>query len=90
MDLLKQQGAHVAYYDPHVPVVRPTREHAHWAGAKSVAWDRKTIAGFDVVLISTAHRAVNYEELAQWAQCIVDTRNAMLNYSADAGKVWKA
>jgi UDP-N-acetyl-D-glucosamine dehydrogenase len=90
MDLLKQQGAYVAYYDPHVPLVRPTREHAHWAGAKSVAWNRETIAGFDVVLISTAHRAVNYEELAQWAQCIVDTRNAMLNYSADAGKVWKA
>jgi UDP-N-acetyl-D-glucosamine dehydrogenase len=90
MDLLKQQGAEVAYYDPHVPVVRPTREHAHWAGAKSVSWNRETIAGFDLVLISTAHRAVNYEELADWAQCIVDTRNAMINYSAEAGKVWKA
>jgi UDP-N-acetyl-D-glucosamine dehydrogenase len=90
MDLLKQQGAEVAYYDPHVPVVRPTREHAHWAGIKSVTWDRETIAGFDVVIISTAHRAVNYEELGEWAQCIVDTRNAMVNYRADAGKVWKA
>jgi UDP-N-acetyl-D-glucosamine dehydrogenase len=90
MDLLKQQGAEVAYYDPHVPVVRPTREHAHWAGAKSVAWGRETIASFDVVLISTAHRAVNYEELAEWAQCIVDTRNAMTSHNVEAGKVWKA
>ena len=32
LDLLKRQGAHVAYYDPHVPVIRPTREHPHWAG----------------------------------------------------------
>lgn len=90
MDLLKQQGAEVAYYDPHVPVVRPTREHAHWAGEKSVAWNRETIASFDLVIISTAHRAVNYEELGKWAQCIVDTRNAMVSYPADAGKVWKA
>ena len=90
MDLLKQQGAEVAYHDPHVPVIRPTREHAHWAGMKSVSWDRETVAGFDAVLISTAHRAVNYEEMAEWAQCIVDTRNAMANNQADAGKVWKA
>lgn len=90
MDLLKQQGAKVDYYDPHVPVVRPTREHAHWAGTKSVNWDRETIAGYDAVLISTAHRAVNYEELAEWAQCIVDTRNAMVNCSSQPGKVWKA
>jgi UDP-N-acetyl-D-glucosamine dehydrogenase len=55
-----------------------------------VNWDRETIAGYDAVLISTAHRAVNYEELAEWAQCIVDTRNAMINCKADAGKVWKA
>ena len=90
MDLLNQQGAEVAYYDPHVPVVRPTREHAHWAGVKSVSWNRETIAGFDVVLISTAHRAVNYEELGEWAQCIVDTRNAMVGCKSDASKVWKA
>jgi len=90
MDLLKQQGAEVAYHDPHVPVIRPTREHAHWVGAKSVSWNRETIAGFDLVLISTAHRAVNYEELVDWAQCIVDTRNTMANYQGDAGKVWKA
>lgn len=90
MDLLKQQGAVVAYYDPHVPVIRPTREHPHWAGTKSVVWDRETLAGFDVALISTAHRAVNYQELADWSPCIVDTRNAMTACRVDAGKVWKA
>ena len=34
MDLLKERGAEVAYYDPYVPVIRPTREHAHWAGTR--------------------------------------------------------
>src|SRR5262245_18989180 len=27
MEKLKHRGAKVAYYDPHVPVIRPTREH---------------------------------------------------------------
>src|SRR5271156_5300602 len=37
METLKSRGAAVAYYDPYVPVIRPTREHAHWAGVRSVA-----------------------------------------------------
>src|SRR6266478_919262 len=36
MDLLKGQGAEVAFYDPHVQAIRLTREHPHWAGTKSV------------------------------------------------------
>jgi UDP-N-acetyl-D-glucosamine dehydrogenase len=91
MDLLKGKGAEVAYYDPHVPVIRVTREHPHWAGTKSVAWTRQTVSGFDVVLISTAHKAVNYGELAEWAQCVVDTRNAMAAYQEKyPGKICKA
>ncbi|MBP7827623.1 MAG: nucleotide sugar dehydrogenase [Verrucomicrobia bacterium] len=90
MDQLKQRGAEVAYYDPHVPVIRPTREHPHWAGVKSVAWNRETISGFDLVLIATNHACVNYTELAAWAPCIVDTRNAMAGVETAPGQVWKA
>jgi UDP-N-acetyl-D-glucosamine dehydrogenase len=91
MDLLKSQGAEVAYHDPYVPVIRPTREHPHWAGAKSVLWNQQTVAGFDLVLISTAHKQVNYAELAGWAQSIVDTRNVMEPYADRyAQKIWKA
>src|SRR5437667_4596232 len=64
MDMLKQQGAQVAYYDPYVPVIKLTREHPHWAGTRSVAWNRATIEGFDLVLVATNHATVNYEELA--------------------------
>ena len=90
MDLLKQRGAEVSYYDPHVAVIRPSREHSHWAGTKSVEWNRETISGFDAVLIATAHNAVNYQQLADWSQCIVDTRNAMAACKVAAEKVWKA
>ena len=90
LDLLKSRGAHVAYYDPYIPVIGPTREHADWKGVRSVKWDRKTIRAFDFVLISTAHKNVNYRELAQWADTIVDTRNAMAPVKTRRGQVWKA
>ncbi len=90
MELLKARGAEVAYYDPYVPVIRPTREHAHWAGTRSVSWDRETLQSFDAVIISTNHQAVSYQELAEWSPCIVDTRNAMAGVATKPGQVWKA
>ena len=90
MDLLQQRGAEVSYYDPYVPIIKPTREHLQLAGTKSVEWNRATIESFDVVLIATNHTCVNYQDLADWAHCIVDTRNAMSGIQARSGKVWKA
>jgi UDP-N-acetyl-D-glucosamine dehydrogenase len=90
MDLLSERGAQVEYHDPYVPVIKPTREHSHWAGKKSVEWNRATIESFDLVLIATNHSSVNYQELADWAECIVDTRNAMATVQVAPGKVWKA
>ncbi|MEQ2009291.1 MAG: nucleotide sugar dehydrogenase [Limisphaerales bacterium] len=90
LDLFKERGAEMAYFDPHVPVIRPSREHGHWAGTKSVPWTKESIASYDVVVISTNHKKANNQELADWAQVIVDTRNAMADVKVEAGKVWKA
>jgi UDP-N-acetyl-D-glucosamine dehydrogenase len=90
LSLLSERGAEVEYYDPYVPVIGPTREHSKWAGRKSVEWHRATIESFDLVLIATNHSCVNYQELADWAHCIVDTRNAMSGTRVQSGKVWKA
>ncbi len=90
MNLLKERGAEAAYYDPYVPVIRPTREHPHWAGTRSVNWDRPTLEHFDAAIIATNHQAVNYQELAEWCPCIVDTRNAMAAVKTKPGQVWKA
>jgi UDP-N-acetyl-D-glucosamine dehydrogenase len=73
-----------------VPVIKPTREHPHWAGTKSVKWQRQVISSFDAVLISTAHRDVDYQQLADWSPLIVDTRNVMANCNVTPGKIWKA
>jgi UDP-N-acetyl-D-glucosamine dehydrogenase len=90
MEKLTARGATVAYHDPYVPIIRPTREHAHWAGTKSVAWNKEIVSKYDLVLISTNHASVNYAELGEWAASIVDTRNAMSGIKQKAGQVWKA
>ncbi|NNM28968.1 MAG: nucleotide sugar dehydrogenase [Akkermansiaceae bacterium] len=90
MQLFAEGGAAVEYFDPYVPVIGMTREHASWAGKESVEWNRKTIESFDLVLIATAHNAIRFGDLAAWAQCIVDTRNAMSGTDTADGQVWKA
>lgn len=90
MKLLTERGAEVQYHDPYVPVIKPTREHPQFAGKKSVRWNKAIIESFDLALIATNHSCVNYQELGDWAQCIVDTRNAMAAVKGVSGKVWKA
>lgn len=89
-DLLKEQGAEVSYYDPHIPVITPTREHAAWTGHKSVAWNEQTVRTYDCVLIATKHKVFNLDELVNWSDCIVDTRNALANHAGKSGQITKA
>jgi UDP-N-acetyl-D-glucosamine dehydrogenase len=90
LDKLKSMGANVQYYDPYIPVVTPTREHSGWTGVGSVSWSEENIKSFDCVLISTAHKCVNYSQLLEWSQLIVDTRNAVSPSELHASKVYKA
>lgn len=90
MDLFHQRGADVSYHDPYVPVIRPTREHPHWAGTKSIPWDRASLSACDAVVIATHHSSVDYTQLAQWCDLIVDSRNAMAQIPTRPGQVWKA
>jgi UDP-N-acetyl-D-glucosamine dehydrogenase len=90
IELFTEKLAVVDYYDPYVPVIRPSREHAHLSGKESVNWNNETIGGYDAIVVSTAHERVNYEELAQWGQCIIDTRNVMQGVPIQDGKLTKA
>jgi UDP-N-acetyl-D-glucosamine dehydrogenase len=73
MEKLEARGALVDYNDPNIPVIRPSREHAHLAGRVSVPITNE----YDLILISTAH-----EEYRRWdfSACpipVVDTRNCV-------------
>lgn len=72
MEILRAQGADVAYHDPHVPVFPSMREHSF--DLNSVEFTTGVLASFDAVLIATDHSSVDYEQLLQDANLIVDTR----------------
>ena len=90
MELLEGRGAECDVHDPLVPVVPRTREHASFAGRKSVALDAGTVASYDVVLIATDHDAVDYKALVAGAKLVVDTRNACARAGALGDNVVKA
>jgi UDP-N-acetyl-D-glucosamine dehydrogenase len=74
MELLEERGAHVDYYDPHVPVIPDTRHYRTLNGRHSQPWG--DFSRYDAVLIATDHDSMDYAALAGSAKLIVDTRNA--------------
>jgi UDP-N-acetyl-D-glucosamine dehydrogenase len=90
IELLERRGARVAYFDPFVPVIPQTREHAALAGWKSVAWRADVAVDYDAVLIVTDHDTVDYAALAAHAPFVVDTRNACRKAGVTAGRVFHA
>jgi len=77
MEKLEALGATVDYHDPHVPVIRPSREYSHFAERQSVPWTAEAMSPFDAALIATAHESVNHAQIVEWIPCVVDTRNAL-------------
>jgi UDP-N-acetyl-D-glucosamine dehydrogenase len=75
--LLQKAGADVSYHDPHV---------AEFNGLRSVAYAPEE---YDCVVIVTAHTAIDYEQLVDRAQLVVDLRNATGRNGTGNGKVWK-
>ncbi|WAJ28079.1 nucleotide sugar dehydrogenase [Antarcticirhabdus aurantiaca] len=90
VELIEARGGSVAFHDPHVPVIPPTREHMGLAGRSSLPLDADILAGFDAVLIATDHDAVDYALVASHARLVVDTRNACARAGADMTNVVKA
>ncbi len=90
-DLLDKYHAEIDYYDPYLPEIWETREHAEWTGKKSVEWNREIISDFDAVIISTNHSDIDYSKLAEYSDCIIDTRNAMKGIKPKNDiHIWKA
>jgi UDP-N-acetyl-D-glucosamine dehydrogenase len=90
IELIEERGAAVDYYDPHVPVIPSTREHASLTGRRSIDLTPKAIASYDAVLIATDHDIVDYRELAKAAKLIIDTRNACGRAGVTSDNVVKA
>jgi UDP-N-acetyl-D-glucosamine dehydrogenase len=72
--LLRGLGAHVSYHDPHVPALS---EFA----LRSVALD-DAVSDADLVLIVTAHPALDYERVSTRARLVVDLRGVTRSHPA--------
>jgi UDP-N-acetyl-D-glucosamine dehydrogenase len=74
MNILKEKGAELDYYDPFIPVI----EHhpgPQWAGRHSITWNPETLASYTAAVVCTPHKGVNYSELAEHIPLIVDACN---------------
>jgi UDP-N-acetyl-D-glucosamine dehydrogenase len=79
IELLKAEGADVAYHDPFVTELP---EH----GLVSEPLEAENT---DCVVIVTAHQGIDYDDLVERAPLVVDLRNATGHNGTRNGKVWK-
>jgi UDP-N-acetyl-D-glucosamine dehydrogenase len=87
IEKLEALGANVDYHDPHVPQTHKMRHHD--LQMKSIELSPTAIKGYDLVLIATNHSAYDWQMIADGAQLIVDTRNALRDMKGK-GNVVKA
>lgn len=85
MELLVRRRAVPSYHDPFVPVLRPSRRYDF--GLESTPLTPATLAGCDAVVIVTDHSGIDYAEVVEHANLVIDTRNATRHIDRQAGTV---
>jgi UDP-N-acetyl-D-glucosamine dehydrogenase len=71
MGLLEDEGAKVAYHDPHAPSLE--LRGRRWTSRPLTV---ETLRDCDLVVVTTAHSQIDYALVLREAPAIVDTRNA--------------
>ena len=79
--LLQNAGADVAYHDPHVPSFEENGVAMHSSPLEPGA--------YECVVIVTNHSGIDYDELVENANLVVDLRNATGASGRHSDKVWK-
>ena len=70
IELLRREGAEVSYHDPHVSELPKL-------GLSSVALTDEGIRGFDCAVVVTDHTSVDYVQIVEQSDRVVDLRNAL-------------
>ncbi len=71
IEKLREEGAEVVFYDPYVPVYRKNGKEFSGAGELTP----ELVASADMVIITTAHKNVDYDLVQRHAKIIFDTKN---------------
>ncbi|MDD3716824.1 MAG: nucleotide sugar dehydrogenase [Candidatus Marinimicrobia bacterium] len=80
--LLEEKGATVSYHDPYCPKFS-------WNGdyVESLPLDKELLNSMDAVVITTAHRSVDYQFVVDHSKLVIDSRNATKGLKNTEGKV---
>jgi UDP-N-acetyl-D-glucosamine dehydrogenase len=81
IELLQHAGARVAYCDPFFPEARKVRKYE--LDLRSVACTPESFAGFDAVLVSTAHDVFRDPALYERVPLVLDTRNLIASIAPE-------
>jgi UDP-N-acetyl-D-glucosamine dehydrogenase len=84
MHILHEQGAKVAYHDPHAPRVLIDG----WSIA-TVELTSDVLQAADCVVITTAHSAYDWQWVVDNSRLVIDTRNVTARLTPGAGRIVK-
>lgn len=79
LENLENRGATVEFYDPYIPIIPMTREHAPLAGRESIQFTPEMLATYDAAVICTDHDNVDYQLLVDSVPIVCDARNVTAN-----------
>ncbi len=92
IEILKEKGADVDYYDPYVPELPKTRKYNF--KMKSIPLNQASkhsfMQSYDLVILTTDHDIFNYKLLTANCKLIIDTRNAFEVKGIKSAKIFKA
>jgi UDP-N-acetyl-D-glucosamine dehydrogenase len=75
LEKLEARGAKVSFNDPHVPEIKPSREHSTLVGRQSV----EITDDYDCIIVATHHDEYKTFDFSSYSCPIVDSRNCITN-----------
>lgn len=87
MERLRKEGAKVTYHDPYIPVIEP--HGGCTLRLESLQLTPEVLSAADCVLIITDHSGIDYDQVVEHAQLVVDTRNATKQVTRHRAKIFK-
>ncbi|MCT7974869.1 nucleotide sugar dehydrogenase [Laspinema olomoucense] len=82
MELLLKDGVNLTYHDPYVPEIQVSGHHL-----ESVELTPGAIGDVDLVIIATDHSKIDYLDVVEKAQAVLDTRGVTRHSNCEKEKV---
>ena len=80
--LLEDEGSQISFHDPWVPQIAHNGVHR-----RSVPLTAARLRQFDCIVLATDHTNVDYAAVIRHGRLILDTRNALKNFSTGRSKI---